>query len=189
MKPVFAQLCRCRPSRFVLALLLSAGIGTSIAAARPWHPTGPALAQDYLQILDGRAQNSIVMLWWVAPPMMQGPNIEAAKEILDRYIVVGVVNASVSSVGTWSFPPTEGPQAADRAGRPLRLLIGDELPPAVQGLIAVLQGTLRQGIGAMGQGMQFYTFDSGTVRACQEGTLSVNYANERYTWATPVPGC
>ena len=189
MKRTILRLFRTRYLHLVLGILVSSGIATSVAAARSWNPSQRDLAQDYLQIMHVRAENSITMLWWIAPPMMSGQNVEIAKLLLDRYVIVAAVNARVSPEGTWSFPSADAPQVADVSGRQLRLLTGDNLPPAVQGIIAALQGTLRQGIGAMGQGMQFFAFEGGAARACQKGVLSVQYLDETYTWDTPVPGC
>ena len=189
MKQVLVRFFRSHYSRLVLATLISSGIATSIAAARPWNPSKRDMAQEYLQIIHARSQNNIAMLWWIAPPMMTGPNTEIAKEVLDKYVLVAVVSARISAEGNWSFPATGTPRVADGSGKPLKLLTGDNLPPSVQGMVVALQGTLRQGIGAMGEGMQFFTFEAGNVRACQKGGLSVVYDKEKYTWDTPIPGC
>jgi len=189
MKRVSLQSFRDHGLGICLAISLAGGAASSIAEARSWNPSQRDAAQDYLQIIHTRSQNNIAMLWWIAPPMMEGPNVESVRDLLDRYVVVAVVNANISPDGTWSFPTAEAPQVADGAGRQLWPLAGDNLPPVVQGMIVAIRGIVRQGIGAMGEGMQFYVFESRNTRACAQGGLSVAYLAETYTWETPVPGC
>lgn len=39
--------------------------------ARPWKPAPNAVALDYLQIIHQKAKDRVILLWWVAYPMME----------------------------------------------------------------------------------------------------------------------
>jgi hypothetical protein len=63
------------------------------------------------------------------------------------------------------------------------------LPPASIGLLATFEAGYRQGLGPRGNGVRFFLFDAGAVRACEKGVISVPFDGETYTWETPFPGC
>ena len=63
------------------------------------------------------------------------------------------------------------------------------MPPAMVGVLATMQSTFARALGPFGQGVHWYAFDSGSVRACEKGGISVQFAGEKYTYDTPVPGC
>jgi hypothetical protein len=112
-----------------------------------------------------------------------------AQQVLDKYVVVGVVHANAGVNGRVSFDPIDTLQARDGNGSPLTLLIGDNVPPTVAGLLSGVEATVRQALGAMGQGMHWFVFDGGAVHSCVTGGLSIPVAGETYTYETPIPGC
>src|SRR5215470_18557762 len=85
-----------------LAVLLGLACGTSPAAARQWKATPKALALDYAQIIDHRSTRDSVVIWWLVPPMLEHASVEA-QELLDKYVIIGVVRAHSQIGGTMSF--------------------------------------------------------------------------------------
>jgi hypothetical protein len=173
-------------SAIAVAILVS-GVW-SPASARPWRRTDRAAAQDYLLIEDQRAANDIVLIWWLAPPMLPEAAAVAGK-ILDQYFVLGVVHGHVAADGRMTFDATDAPPTAMGSdGQPMKLIAKADMSPGIVALTAGLQASLGQALGPMGNGIQWNTF-SGQVRACSKGRASVSFAGETYTYDTPVPGC
>ncbi|HYW33728.1 MAG TPA: hypothetical protein VE872_01115 [Candidatus Bathyarchaeia archaeon] len=159
----------------------------SPASARQWKPSATALAQDYLTILHNRSQYEVIMLMWIAPPMVQGSaDIRSA---LDDYILMAVAHAHLSASGVISYEAINALKAVDADGRPLTLLTGDSIPPVVAGILAGEESLFRRSLGPMGRGVQWFVFHAGNVHACTRGGLYVPYAGETYSYMTPIPGC
>jgi len=170
-----------------LALAVWVASGAAPAQSRPWKPKPSALELDYAQILDQRGTHDSIVIWWLVPPFMERASVEA-QELLDEYVVIGIVHAHTLVGGTVSFDPIEGVEASDGAGTPLVRLTGDEIPPLAQGTLATLQAVLPKAFGPIGQGFRWFVFAGGAVHACEAG-LSVAYDGETYTYETPIPGC
>jgi hypothetical protein len=168
------------------AVAVWAASGAAPAQSRPWKPN--ALALDYSQILDQRGTHDSILIWWLAPPFMEHASVEA-QELLDKYVVLGIVHTHVLVGGTMSFDPIESIEASDGSGSPLTRLTGDDIPPLAQGTLTTLQAMLQKAIGPMGQGFRWFVFEGGAVHACEAGGLSVAYDGETYTYETPIPGC
>jgi hypothetical protein len=160
---------------------------SSPAGARSWKTTPQGLAQDYAQIVDGRGQGEIVVLFWIVPQIVaESP---AAQAFLDKYIVIGVVHARPGPAGSMLFDAIDALQAKDASGKPLTLLEGGKLPSDASTFVTAMGGTMKQSLGAMGQGMRIFVYDNGGVHACAKGGISIPYAGEVYTYDTPIPGC
>lgn len=170
----------------LLALLLAA----SGAQARKWSRTPLDRAQDYLTITDNRGADGLVVLVWLAPPVVP-PG--AVREMLDKYVVLAAVHARVGADNKMSLERLPPLQALDAAGKPLTGLNGTVLPADLMRTIGPVQADLMHSFGTLGQGMQWFLFEAGSVHACAKTdapvTLSVPVAGETYTFATPVPGC
>jgi hypothetical protein len=176
-----------RAALIVFSALLCVLSASSPAGARPWKTTPQGLAQDYAEIVDARGQGEIVVLFWFVPQMVaESP---AAQAFLDKYIVIGVVHARPGPGGSMLFDAIDTLQASDAGGKPLTLLEGDKLPSDVSAFVAAMGGTMKQALGAMGQGMHLFVFDNGGVHDCGKGGIAIPYAGEVYTYDTPIPGC
>jgi hypothetical protein len=161
-------------------------VAPEAAWSRAWKPTPTALAQDYSLLSDSRNNHDIKMIFWLSPPMVpDGP----ARAMLDRYVIVGVARGHISPVGSMSFDVTDTLQASDSGGTPLRLLTGDDIPPALNGALTTITSVFSQSLGPFGKGFHWFVFDAGAVRACGDGGLSIPFADEVYTYQTPIPGC
>ncbi len=174
----------------LLALLLAA----SGAQARKWSRTPLDRAQDYLTITDNRGADGLVVLIWLAPPVVPpGPMQGAVREMLDKYVVLAAVHARVGADNKMSLERLPSLQALDAAGKPLTGLNGTALPADLMRTIGPVQADLMHSFGTLGQGMQWFLFEAGSVHACAKTdapvALSVPVAGETYTFATPVPGC
>ena len=181
MKRIFLGIC------FGVSALLAVSVP---AQARTWKPQGAALAQDYAVITDVRPDHDIVMVFWFASPLAaSAPNAAMIQAMLDKYVIIGAVHGHVGTGGAMTFDPIDTFQAQDGDKKPLALLEGDNIPPDVAGSISFLGAMMRQSIGAMGQGMHFFVFNAGDVRACTKGQLAIPFAGETYTYDTPIPGC
>ena len=157
------------------------------AGARQWKPTPQTLAQDYSSIVDNRGKGDIVMLKWFVPPVVPDPR--NAPSVLDRYVIIAVAHSHMEPGGIQTFDPIDSLQVNDGKGMPLKLLTGDEIPPAVAGYLVTMEGSMRQSMGALGQGMHFFAFDGVGVHACGKGQLAIPYDGRTYTYDTPIPGC
>ncbi len=167
-----------------LAVLLLSG---SPSQSRAWLRNGPSVS-DYLVINDNRGNGEIVMIFWIASPLVPASS-QAARELLDKYLVIGVVHAHAGKDGTFAF---DRPTALDVQGaqdETLQSLDMETMPPAVVGALATIKSTFSRSLGAFGNGMQLFVFAGGSVHACSKGSMAVLFANEKYTYVTPVPGC
>jgi hypothetical protein len=170
-----------------LVALLSA---VAPAQSRPWSRNPINLAQDYLTINDNDGRGDIILIIWIAPPMVpSGPTTQAVRDLLDKYAIIGAVHAHASNEGTFTFDKITDLEVADGSGQPLKSLSADTMPATVTGLLATLQSVYGRSLGAVGQGMQLFAFDSGAAHACAKGGLAVSYGGQKYTYDTPVPGC
>jgi hypothetical protein len=126
------------------------------------------------------------MIFWIAPPMLPEGQ---ARLLLDNYIIVGVARGHIATTGTISFDTVDTLQASDSGGKPLRLLSGDDIPPAINGTVSTMTSVFSQSLGAFGRGFHWFVFDAGSVHACSSGGLSIPFADEVYVYQTPIPGC
>jgi hypothetical protein len=176
--------------RFSMLLLgvMVLGITSSSASSRPWKATPIQIAGDYAQIDHQKSSTeSVNIRWWAPPTVVSGTPFAG---ILEKYIVVSVVHFHINQPGaTISFDDIDTLEALDGGNKPLAIVPRNELPPAAIGVLSALEAALRQSLGRTGAGMKFFTFDAGTVRACEKGGISVPFAGETYTWETPFPGC
>ncbi len=170
-----------------LVVLIVENLSAARANARPWKPTSAMLARDYANIVDIRtSKHETVFVIWSVPPGVTSARLQ---EALDKYVVISVAHAKIAADGTSSFDMAETPQARDGNSQPLALLSGDKVPPVIAGYVATYGGMMRQSAGPFGQGMRSYVFTGGSAHACEKGRLSVRYADETYTYETPIPGC
>lgn len=176
-----------RAALVVFSALACVLFASSPAGARPWKTTPQGLAQDYAQILDIRDQGEVVMVVWMSPPMLGAP--PQAQQLLDKYIVIGVVHGRMGPGGSMLFDVIDTLEAKDGNGTALKLLEGDKQPDDISQFVLAMGGTMKQAIGAMGQGMRFFVFENGGVHSCAKGKLAIPYAGEVYTYDTPIPGC
>ena len=174
----------------VCGVLLAFFSMASAAYCRSWSKNPVSLAQDYAVINDNRGNGEIVLLMWLAPPIVPtSPATEMGRELLDKYIVLGVVHAHFAKDGTTTFDSIDRLEARDGDGHPLTALSMGTMPPAIVGALAALQTAFGRSLGLLGKGTQWFVFNSGDVHPCSHGRLSVPFANEIYTYDTPIPGC
>jgi hypothetical protein len=181
-----------RPGRVAAAAIILFALGASPALSRQWKATPEALARDYAGINDQRPGGELVVALWFVPQMVpdNSRGAEVAKAMLQNYVVVVVAHGRLQSVtGTMSFENVDALPAMDQSGKQLTPVARDNLPPTNAGMLTALESSLRQTLGAMGNGMKMFVFDAGDVGSCKRGQLSVLFANETYTWDTPFPGC
>ena len=159
----------------------------SPASSRPWKPTHVQVAQDYATIQHQKSKTDFVMIrWWAQPTATPGTTLAT---ILEKYVVISVVQFHVNPDGTMSFDDVATLDALDSSGHPLTRVPENALVPIAAGVLSGVKAAFRQSVGRMGEGMKFFTFDAGTVRTCEMGQLSVPFAGETYLWETPFPGC
>jgi hypothetical protein len=163
-------------------------LAVSPAAARPWKPTPQALAIDYAQIINQRSPRDLVMVIWLVPQML-GVASEEARELLDKYALIGIAHGHMLIGGTMSYDAIRELNATDDKGNTLAVLTGDNIPPMAQGALTTVQGVFKKMIGPMGEGIQWFVFEAGAVHSCEQGGLSIAYDGETYTYETPIPGC
>lgn len=158
------------------------------AEARTWNGSPAARALDYSEIIDTKPGGMMRVLVWLTPPMVPAANAQARK-LFDQYVIIGAVDTMMQPNGIAEFPPVGSMQAWGANQEQLLLLHGDDLPPTMQGAMVAVRAALSRSLGAMGQHTQWFTFDAGSVRACEPGQLSVLIDGDTYTYDTPIPGC
>jgi hypothetical protein len=129
-----------------------------------------------------------VEIFWMNWPLT-GDQSPMVRQLLDKYVIIGVAHGQLDPGGKMVFNREESVQAANLDGAQLKALNPADYPPVVAGAVTTLGGFMRQSLGAMGEGMKFVVFESGSVRACEKGRLSVTYTGVTYTYDTPIPGC
>lgn len=174
--------------RFAALLLgvMVLGISFSPSSSRSWKPTSIQIASDYAQITHNKSSTDIVLIrWWAPPTVVPG----ALAGILEKYIVISVVHFHVERGGTMSFDKIDTLEARDGDDKPLTLVSRDQLSPAAIGVLSTFEAAFRQSLGRVGDATEYFTFDAGSVHACEKGGLSIPLDGETYTWETPFPGC
>ena len=175
--------------RYGLACLFVISLVVPLSA-RQWNATPTALAMDYVQIIDQRSQNEIVMLMWMAPPLLPDhPQNKEAREIVKQFIVLGVVHAKISNLGKFSFKDLPPPQMRVSATSYVEAIEVTSLPPVIVGVITTLQAVLRQNLGPMGKGIKWFVYDGKSVESCGRGRFWVKVTGTEYDYVTPIPGC
>jgi hypothetical protein len=178
--------------RAATAAMMLFALAASPALSRQWKATPEALARDYATINDQRPGGELVLAMWFVPQMVpaNSPGAEAAKAMLQKYVIVMVVHGHLqSTTGSMSFDNVDALPARNQSGKPLALVARDSLPPISAGMLTTLESLLRQTLGPMGNGMKVFVFDADDVDSCKRGQLSILFVNETYTWDTPFPGC
>jgi hypothetical protein len=157
--------------------------------SRPWPRNAPNAA-DYLVINDTRGSGDIVLVFWLASPLIPpSANQQAARDLLDKYVVMGVAHAHVSKDATFTFDRAATPEITGAKNERLPLLNLDTMSPAIVGALATVKTAFSQSLGEFGKGIQWFVFANGSVNPCVKGALAVRFENENYTYVTPVPGC
>lgn len=113
----------------------------------------------------------------------------AAADIFDRYVLIGVAHAHMSSLGLFSFDKIDFLMVKDSEAKPLQLLTGDEIPPTIVGALSLMEASLSRSLGQFGKGIHWFVFTGGSTHACGSSGISIPFAGETYTYDTPMPGC
>ena len=160
------------------------------AEARQWRATPMALAQDYVQITDQRSPFELIIVFWISPQLFQqAPANEPVRQLLAKNMVVGIVHADISPGGSVTFRTPAAP-TVDVAPRGPQIDLPDsKIEPAALGVIEGLRQSLGRALGPAGKGFRWFAFDGSNVNSCAAGAFAIKYANEAYTFETPIPGC
>ena len=175
--------------RYGLACVFVIGLVIPLSA-RQWNATPTALALDYVQILDQRSQNEIVMLMWVAPAMIPDlPENKPVREVLEEFIILGALHADINNVGNFSYRVLSPPQLRISSTDFVEAIDVNSIPPGIAGLITTVQEVFRQNFGPMGKGIKWFVYDGRLVESCERGRFWVKVSGTEYDYVTPIPGC
>jgi PDZ domain len=179
-----------RNKMMLVGAMLSCVWFSSSASSRPWKPTPTQIAADYASITHIKGNGDVVTIgWWASPTARPGTQLVA---LLENYVLISVIhshqNLNQPAAGT-SFDDIKTLEARGESGKALTIVPRDALPPASTGLLTAFEAGYRRGLGPRGNGVRFFLFDGGSVRACERGGISVPFDGETYTWETPFPGC
>ncbi len=178
-----------RPIAAVLLPALLCGIAAG-AQARQWKPPSQDQAIEYAQIIDRRSDRETVMVMWLAPEVLEkSAESRTFRSVLRVYTIIGVGHANASAAGAWTFTVPEGVRVETGTDQVRAPLDRATLPPNIAGTISMLGELLAQGMGAFGQDIVWFVFDGKGLESCQAGEFRVVYADERYVYRTPIPGC
>jgi hypothetical protein len=157
--------------------------------SRPW-PRNTPNAADYLVINDNRGSGDIVLVFWLASPLIPASSgNQSARDLLDKYVVIGVVHAHATKEAKVIFDRAGVPEVTGSKSERLQLLDMETMSPAIVGSLATVKTVFSQSLGEFGKGIQWFVFANGSVNPCSNGGLAVQFENEKYTYVTPVPGC
>lgn len=172
-----------------LAALIA--FGAQSAHTRMWKPDATALAQDYLIIEDSRNNGEdIIMLMWFAPEMAGEEGKDPfIRDILSDTIIIGTVYGKMNSQGMIEHADVKAPVASLESGNMLHQVSENDLKPGSATALFTMKQIWSQNLGAMGQGMKWYSFSGAKVDSCKEDTLWIEFAGEKYDFKTPLPGC
>ncbi len=163
---------------------------SSSASSRLWKATPSQIAGEYASITHNRGNGDFVTIVWSASPTAVAGSQLAT--ILEQYVVISAVHSRTNfaqpAAGT-TFDDIKNLERRDDSGNTLSPVSRDILPPASIGILAAFEAGYRRGLGPRANGVRFFLFDMGTVRACEKGGISVPLDGETYTWETPFPGC
>lgn len=160
------------------------------ADARQWNASPVNLAIDYAQIIDQRAEGEFVMLTWLPPEMLEDEaEYRTAKAVLSEYFVITAVLTKVSPSGQYTFPNTEAVVLLSGNNRKPVATPETELPPSASEVINTLGSMMALGLGPMGEGMKLFVFKDTGINSCGDGEFWVLFADEKYDYQTPIPGC
>jgi hypothetical protein len=181
---------RRRHEIILVAAMLSCVGFYSSASSRPWKPTPSQIASDYASINHNRGNGDFVSIgWWAPPTGMPGSQLVA---LFEKYVLISVTHSHIDfkqPAAGISFDDIKLLEILDESGNALTSVPEGALTPASIGLLATFEAGYRQGLGPRGKGTKFFLFDTGAVRACEKGGISVAFDGETYTWETPFPGC
>lgn len=169
-----------------LALVVFLSTAPSLQS-RPWPRNAPNAA-DYLVINDNRGNGNFVLVFWLASPLIPAGQ-QAARDLLDKYVVIGVVHAHATKEGTFTFDRAVPPEVTGARDEQLQLLDMDSMSPAIVGALATVKTSFSRSLGEFGKGIQWFVFTNGSVNPCSKGGMAVQFENEKYTYVTPVPNC
>jgi hypothetical protein len=183
-------------NRSVLSVTLGAAMfgllavmATSQATARQWNPDTRGAALDYTQIVHAKGNGEIVMVWWVVPETFPNDaNSQVLKNVLARYVIIGVSHGR-NGPGGLALDPVPDVQISDQNARMLSPFLANATPAEVTQAITALQGLARQSLGPLGTGMRWFAYDGSMSHSCMAGKVSVPFAGETYVYDTPIPGC
>ena len=175
----------------ILSLFILLGVVVAGgASARVWSKNPIALAQDYVVINDNRGAGEMILVLWLASPLLpDGPASDVARDLLDKNILIGVAHVHVAKDGSMTFDPVPTMDATDGAGGSLKQLDTGAMSPAIVASMTMVQTIFTRSLGQLGQGVHWFVFDAGATRACAPGGLAITVADEKYTYDTPIPGC
>ncbi len=178
-----------RPTAAILLPVLLWGVAAG-AQARQWKPPPQDRAIEYAQIIDRLSDRETVMVMWLAPEILdKSTESRAFRSILRVYTIIGIGHANASAAGAWTFTVPEGVHLETGTDQVRAPLDRATLPPNIAGTISMLGELLAQGMGAFGQDIVWFVFDGKGLESCGEGSFRVVYADERYEYETPIPGC
>lgn len=178
-----------KPVKWISLALVVSLSSVPALQSRPWPRSAPNPG-DYLIINDNRGVGDIVLVFWLASPLIPAStDQQAARDLLDKYVVIGVGHGHGTKEGTYRFDNAAEPQVTGAPNESLKPVDMDAMSPAIVGALATIKAVFSQSLGAFGKGIQWFVFASGSVNPCVKGGMAVQFENEKYTYVTPVPGC
>ena len=164
-------------------------MGTCPATARQWNPDTRGAALDYTQIVHAKANGEVVMVWWVVPETFPSDaNSQVLKNVLGRYVIIGVSHGRNGASGL-ALDPVPDVKITDQNARELSPFPANATPAEVTQAVSTLQALARQSLGPLGAGMRWFAYDGSMTHSCMAGKISVPFAGETYVYDTPIPGC
>ena len=170
----------------ILATILSA----NVTAARQWKPAPLDAAQDYLKIEHALPGGQRVMIFWIAPQFVKGASANPRLfKLLDDNMVVAMLHFKFGQSGDMKHYNTDSVAVEVKGQGQLSLLSKNSYSSDLTQFTSAFKQLLAKSLGQLGKGLQLRVYDASAVGTCDQGTVWVNYLDEKYEYKTPLPGC
>ncbi len=179
-------------AKHLLGLLIFTFLAVPLAnlQAREWKPLPHAAAREYGILKHERSPVDQVIIYWMPDlSIPKSPEGEVARDLLSDYILIGTVRVQVDSQARMNVKEEQPPVVTLLNGEPVKQFSQHEFSPALTGLVTVLSRSISQGMGVIGQGIQWFVFDGAKINSCETGGFIIKFAGEAYDYQTPIPGC
>jgi hypothetical protein len=163
-----------------------------------------AVMKDVQQMID--TENHMTMVFWIPieywqavadqNPSMTPDQTEQLLQLLEPYILIGMIDAQKGAFGSMTFTSENDIRAnlrlIDSQGVSYQSLPPTAIDPATQNLLAILKPMLANQFGSFGQNFHFFLFlskdDKGQMIAStkKEGNFSLKLADNVFKWRLPL---
>ncbi len=152
------------------------------------------------------SHDSMKMVWWLPTeyweivgendPAMTDAIIKDVTDLVQKYLVVAVVDGVISPFGSISYESAEkirtGVSLKDSEGTVYFPLADTELDPDLKILFQSMKPVFEAMLGEMGSNFHFFAFENKSIKgqslaqATEKGGFSLGFSGETFEWSLPL---